>query len=246
MASFGENLRRERELRGIALKDIAEATKIGVRFLHAIEEERLDILPGGMFPRAFVGQYAAFVGLDVERTVADFMRLYGARWAESPSPHSPRSRERWGPTTFLAVAAGLLGLGLLLTGRPQSRTRLAELPPPTAGAAHTAVTGAPDLSDAVGVAIELRAEQECWVEAAIDGQSILNRVLTVGETTTLEATSQIVLSVGNAGGLSLSVNGQPGLPLGRNGEVRRNIRITRENAASFLKTLVTVASSQSS
>jgi cytoskeleton protein RodZ len=246
MASFGENLRRERELRGIALTDVAEATKIAARFLQAIEEERLDILPGGMFPRAFVRQYAAFVGLDVERTVADFERVHGARWAESPSPAKPRSGERWGPAAFLAVTAGLLGLGLLLTSRPPRRARLAGLPPPTVAAAHVDVLAAPDSSAALGVAIRLRAEQECWVEAYVDGQSILNRILTVGETTSLEATSEIVLSVGNAGGLSLSVNGQPGLPLGRSGEVRRNIRITRESVASFLKTPVTVASSQSS
>ena len=54
MASFGENLRRERELRGVGLREIAEATKISTRFLEAIEEDRLEILPGGMFPRSFV------------------------------------------------------------------------------------------------------------------------------------------------------------------------------------------------
>ena len=54
MASFGENLRRERELRGVSLREIAEATKISVRFLQALEQDRVDVLPGGLFPRAFV------------------------------------------------------------------------------------------------------------------------------------------------------------------------------------------------
>ena len=53
MGSFGENLRRERDLRGVSLREIADATKISSRFLQALEEDRLDVLPGGLFPRAF-------------------------------------------------------------------------------------------------------------------------------------------------------------------------------------------------
>ena len=67
MASFGENLRHEREMRGVSLREIADATKISVRFLQALEEDRVDVLPGGLFPRAFVKQYALFLGLDVDR-----------------------------------------------------------------------------------------------------------------------------------------------------------------------------------
>ena len=39
LASFGEELRREREIRGISLKEIADATKISKRFLEAIERK---------------------------------------------------------------------------------------------------------------------------------------------------------------------------------------------------------------
>ena len=80
MGSFGENLRRERELRGVSLREIAEGTKISLRFLQALEEDRVDVLPGGLFPRAFVKQYAVFLGLDVDKAVADFV----ASHAEAP------------------------------------------------------------------------------------------------------------------------------------------------------------------
>ena len=50
MGSFGENLRRERELRGVSLREIADGTKITLRFLQALEEDRVDVLPGGLFP----------------------------------------------------------------------------------------------------------------------------------------------------------------------------------------------------
>jgi len=45
MPSFGETLRRERELRGVDLRDIAEATNISLRFLQALEQDRMDVLP---------------------------------------------------------------------------------------------------------------------------------------------------------------------------------------------------------
>src|SRR5213592_2754282 len=92
MGSFGENLRRERELRGIDLRDIAEATKISVRFLQALEQDRVDILPGGIFPRAFVRQYARYLGLDPDRMVTEFDHVYG-RGRAVPTTASP-SRKR--------------------------------------------------------------------------------------------------------------------------------------------------------
>jgi uncharacterized protein DUF4115 len=52
---------------------------------------------------------------------------------------------------------------------------------------------------------------------------------------TVNAKSEISLSVGNAGGVTYTLNGRPGVVLGREGEVRRNIVITRESMASLLQ-----------
>jgi len=51
---------------------------------------------------------------------------------------------------------------------------------------------------------------------------------------TLEARGEILLSVGNAGGIAISVNDRQGRPLGDSGEVRRNIRITKQNLSNLL------------
>src|SRR6185436_12056509 len=98
MSSFGETLRRERELRGVSLREIADATNISVRFLQALEKDRLDVLPGGVFRRAFVKQYAKHLGLDAERLVAEFVYAHGEQPAREPQPRrrhpgaSPRRR----------------------------------------------------------------------------------------------------------------------------------------------------------
>jgi len=73
VGSFGEKLKREREMRAITLEEIAEATKIGTRSLRALEEEHFDQLPGGIFNKGFVRAYAKFLGIDEDQAVADYM-----------------------------------------------------------------------------------------------------------------------------------------------------------------------------
>ncbi len=70
--TFGENLKREREMRGVTLDEIASATRIATRFLQAIENEQWDKLPGGVFNRGFVRAVAHYLGLDEESIVAEY------------------------------------------------------------------------------------------------------------------------------------------------------------------------------
>jgi cytoskeleton protein RodZ len=69
LASFGEELRREREIRGISLKEISDATKISKRFLEAIEKNDHRTLPAPVFTRGFVREYARYLGLNAEEIV---------------------------------------------------------------------------------------------------------------------------------------------------------------------------------
>ena len=78
MGSFGDRLKKEREQRGITLDDISLTTKIGTRLLRALEEEKFEQLPGGIFNKGFVRAYARHVGLDEDQTVADYMTAVGA------------------------------------------------------------------------------------------------------------------------------------------------------------------------
>lgn len=130
MAAFGENLRREREMRGVTLEEISLATKISVRFLQAIENEEFQALPGGIFTRSFIRTYARYLGLDDERVMAEY-QLVGQPKAEEdlhklavgrPSAQRPSSRA---PLLALLVAAIMLGGGYLLF---RYSRRVAEVP----------------------------------------------------------------------------------------------------------------------
>lgn len=73
MGSFGERLRQQREMRGISLDEIVASTKIGRRLLLALEEEQFDLLPGGIFNKAYVRAYAKCVGMNEDEAVAAYL-----------------------------------------------------------------------------------------------------------------------------------------------------------------------------
>ena len=90
MANFGETLKRERELREISLRQISEATKINIRYLEALEENRFDALPGGLFNKGFIRAYATYIGVDGEAMVNSYLHELSAR---GPGADSVGARE---------------------------------------------------------------------------------------------------------------------------------------------------------
>lgn len=75
MSSVGETLRRERLRKDLGLDQISRETKISARLLEAIENDRFELLPGGVFARSFVRQYARFLGLDEEELAAELEKV---------------------------------------------------------------------------------------------------------------------------------------------------------------------------
>src|SRR2546429_5541853 len=95
MSSIGETLRREREKRNLGLEQISRELKISARFLEAIEGEQFEILPGGVFAKSFVRQYARFLGLDEEELAGEVQRALDP----APSfPHESSSAVAQSPT----------------------------------------------------------------------------------------------------------------------------------------------------
>ena len=80
-------MRQAREQRGVSLRQIAEATKISVSALEALERNDISRLPGGIFSRAFVRSYAAEIGVDPEQTVREFLSQFPHDSVTAGSPH---------------------------------------------------------------------------------------------------------------------------------------------------------------
>ncbi len=92
MVPLGAWLKRERERQGVSLEEIAMSTKIGTRFLRALEDEHFDQLPGGIFNKAFVRAYARQIGIDEEEAVASYLEAVGEMAAPTLSEPEPSER----------------------------------------------------------------------------------------------------------------------------------------------------------
>lgn len=76
MDSFGSRLRYERERRQIALKSIAESTKISVTLLEGLERDDVSRWPSGIFRKSFIRSYAEALGLKPDPIVREFVERY--------------------------------------------------------------------------------------------------------------------------------------------------------------------------
>jgi len=141
MASFGEELKRERELRDISLKEISEATKISIRFLEALEQNNFEVLPGGVFNRGFIRAYARFIGVDSEEMVNAYLHEVAVRESRQSSQGKGPQRVA-APGGASAEASPSSSPGSRPSSRPASRpvpilSSRAGIPPETGFSARS-------------------------------------------------------------------------------------------------------------
>lgn len=90
--SVGKFLKRTREEKNLSLDEAARATKIRKEFLLAIEDDRLDSLPGPVFVRGFIRSYAEYLALDAPSLLSRIARaIEGKEFPEIPgaTPKAP-------------------------------------------------------------------------------------------------------------------------------------------------------------
>jgi len=92
MSNFGDELRRERELREISLREISESTKVSLRHLEALERNEFQNLPGGVFNRGFVRAYCEFIGIDAEAMVNAYLLEERGQLARDETDRTPPGR----------------------------------------------------------------------------------------------------------------------------------------------------------
>ena len=253
---FGAMLRAAREARGVSLREIAESTKISIGVLEALETNDVASLPGGIFTRSFVRSYADAVGLDPEEALQSFFEAFpttdnvqGHAQVEQADEIEQSASQQLITRTAIGlfvlsvpVAALLVFLGL---GEPsdadlQTPEAVIELGPPRAAGAGGGVSREASAEQRVQetaagqpLVIDIHPREACWVSLTLDGQRVFSRVMQPGEHEIHEAAQEIVLSVGNAGVFSFSINQQQGQSLGGVGEVV-TAHIDRHNYRRFV------------
>jgi len=258
VASFdiGAKLRQERLGQGLSIASLSGETRIPSRFLEAIEADDFGRLPGLVFTRNFVRQYALSLKLDPDPLLAELPKQ-DASTVQLPDPPARRrssfqsdratrsliSSLVWTVVGVSAGYAAYLHFNHTLKQAPpeSSRVQIASSAPqqapilapppidaaPTQSPAPAAAKPAVQAAPQGPVEVSMTARQPAWVEITADGKPAYTGTMQSNETREITAAEQVKILTGNAGGLSISLNGKPLDPLGPPGQIR-SVKLTAE------------------
>jgi cytoskeleton protein RodZ len=240
VTAIGERIKQARVQRGLTLRDIARMTKITERLLAAVERDDFASLPPGIFRRACIRAFASAVGLEGAQCSREYVTSFEPEPPPEPVPQVRKELIDFADRLFArpgTALAGLMGIGALSAfvtfGAVAARSSPGSADAGRRDAPAPALTQRPAVTESAGVdsprlRVEIRPTRSCWVSASADGESVVYRLLRRDEHTVVEAHDVITLKVGDAGAVAYSVNGAPGRPLGRSGEVV-TVRITPDD-----------------
>lgn len=128
MSQLGARLREAREARGLTLAAAADGTRILSRYLQALEDGDYAQLPGDVYARGFIRNYAQFLDLPADDLMQLYRRERGSptdRIKVVPAAVPPRTRSCLMPSAFLSFFSILVLLGVLyLVAQASGLTRI--------------------------------------------------------------------------------------------------------------------------
>ncbi len=230
METLGAYLRAQRELRALALDELLRETRIPRYVGEALEEDRYEDLPAPVFTRGFIRAYLRHLGLPPDEALALFQTGI-APPPPSPPPAEPARglRRRYLPVAVCLASGMVLSMALyayVALTRPVTVPLPVKAPTaqvPVAPPVEAAGEKAPAPQTESPLRLVVRATELTWVRVETDEGETIQELLPVSAVREWSAQSRFVLTVGNAGGIKLELNGKPLPPLGRSGEVVRGL-----------------------
>ena len=233
MSSLGIRLRELRLAKGVSLDYIARSTRVGRRHLEALESDSWGELPAPVFVKGFIRAYCDFLDAPSDEALGVYREAAG----EPAKPervqsamHTPPSR-RAGPLVvslvlFIALGASLFALRIGLKSSPRPAPAPTSLAAGlTRGDAATVPSSAPKPA---GQRLLIRAVEPTWIRVQVDEGQVVEELLQAGAVREWTAARRFVLTVGNAGGLEVDLNGRRMPALGAKGAVIQRLVLPQE------------------
>ena len=228
--TFGERLKRERELREVSVNELTKATRIGPHFLHALENEQWEKLPGGVFNRGFVRAIARYLGLNEEDLLAEYDLAHGE--ASVSAPAAPESKiprpPMWIPVVGVLVILGVLAgvvAGAIYGWRRYAAHRAEKKSSSSVAlpvqctlephGAKPATQDSPSATAATPLDLPVSTFASTYVRILGDGPLLLDAQMSPRETQHSSARQQFEVSAGDSSAVLLELNGQAMPPVGR-------------------------------
>ena len=238
MQTVGSYLRELRGARGVSLEELSRTTRVGQGYLQSLESDAFDRLPAPVFTKGFIRAYCLALGEPADEALSRYRELVGGAPAEPAFTRTlrPKARGR-GPVLVSLVLLLGLGLGLFfltlgLPGRFKEPSVPQRATPPAAKSAAPTPAPTRATGELPRARLIARATEPTWVRVQMDDGSVVQELLPAGATREWVSNKRFILTVGNAGGLALELNGQPIPPLGARGAVIQNLVIPAEPEAA--------------
>jgi transcriptional regulator with XRE-family HTH domain len=225
--NIGDILKEAREKKGISLEEVENQTNIRKRYLDALEKENYELLPGRVYARGFLRNYASFLGLDHRVILNEFDQKY-------PVPITDREQISAGPvksgrSVRRNLIVGLVAIILIayVVYNPVGMGNLdSGIAPGTNSNENSGVIvdageekDSPALAQEEGVRVVLTVvEQKSWISVEIDGIQTFQGIIFSGETKEYKGNEKIRLKLGNPGVVEVEYNGSPVGFLGEKGQ----------------------------
>ncbi len=239
--SIGETLAHARQEAGLTTAEVAETTRIRRTLVEAIEADDYRLCGGDVYARGHIGTLARTVGLDPAPLLAEFdaehvdtaptaTRVFEAETGSA----AERSRPNWAAAMAVALVL-VVGIGVWqLASRPTTPREIMTGVVPSVSATPTpsteptsSATPEPSNSDIAevpdeGVTVVITAVGgQSWISANEGNRQVFQGLLEEGQSETFSDDLKVSLVVGNAGAVTLTVNGNDLGSPGGNGDVSR-------------------------
>jgi cytoskeletal protein RodZ len=230
----GKLLRSERIKKGLDHTDIEAGTGIRASFIKAIEEGRFDALPGEVYVKGFIRNYANFLGLDAAKMVRMYVEKISTEEDDEEVPinaQSTSSTEKssaassiiWVVIVVLMICGAAGGIYWWMNGPGKQgvvppQQQQSNSPTSAPAVPQTAITPTPQVMNRPAN-LSVRYLQRCWTSVTADGKIVYEGVPTAGETMSWQAERTIIVNFGNAAAVEVAFNGTPVGKLGEQGEV---------------------------
>jgi cytoskeletal protein RodZ len=235
---LGERLRQMREKAGMSHAELAAMTRISKRHLEALEEGRLDKMPGLFFIRGFIRTICT----ELHEDPSELLEILEYLFPEEETIEEPEGTTSGFKRILLPLIAAVVLVLILIGGNMLTRrgeekkaqegpTTGAEAMGPT-GEVSTPVEPEPDLDEAnaaVDLELVIRAVERTWLRIQTDDSDSWETTMRPGDEVRLRAAENINLVIGNAGGVIFDLNGRRFGPPGSHGQVLTNYVLTRDN-----------------
>jgi transcriptional regulator with XRE-family HTH domain len=218
--SVGERLRQARERRGLALEDAARATRIDRDFLEALERDAApEEFPEPMYARAFLREYARYLGLRDRRLMQDYRAVHPMKEQPPfglPPIHIDRARAPWGKRILMGLSLGALAAVAVFSARaaqgPEPQVPEGPVVPSSAaprGSQTTTPSNQEQTPTFEGLNVVLRVVNgPCWIRVTKAGEVLFEGTQEPGFRDTFHAREELIVELGNPPAARLRANGK--------------------------------------